>query len=142
MIVNFHPKEIPSKKGLEIISRLNKNNEHGVFHSSDKTPDQWQNIISGNEKLLFVGPVYWWGLSYEFDKWLQTVFAYGFAYKYNDTGLPEGLLNGRSFKMHLTHGMPKAFAAQMEENIKTRLETGIFGFCKAKVEVKFYDLTD
>ncbi len=140
MIVNFHPKEIASKKGLEIIEKLNADKAHAVVHVSDKTAEEWRTIIASDEKLVFVTPVYWWGAGYEFDKWAQSVLTYGFAYKYNESGMPEGLLNGREFTMHMTHGTPMGYALAMQENIKTRLTTGIFGFCKANVTVSFYDM--
>ena len=140
MIINFHPKEIESKKGKEVIAEINKNNEHKVFHVTDKTIEEWKEIIATDEKLILVAPTYWWGGSYEFDRWIQGVLKYGFAYKYNNAGMPEGLLNGRAFEMHMTHGTPEVYAEVMRENITKRMETGIFGFCGAKVTVKFYDM--
>ena len=56
--------------------------------------------------------------------------------------MPEGLLNGREFELHMTQGTPKAYAAVMRENITTRMDTGVFGFCNAKVAVSFYDPTE
>lgn len=140
MIVNFHPTEIPSKKVLEVIGKLNSNNEHTVFHVNDKTAEEWQTIISSDEKLVFVAPVFWWGLGYEFDKWIQYTFAYGFAYKYTDAGMPEGLLHDRAFEVHLTHGTPMAFAGTLQENLKTRLVNGVFGFCNSKLDLHLHDM--
>jgi putative NADPH-quinone reductase len=142
MIINFHPKERESKKGIEIIERLNSDKNHEVIHVADKSIDEWKNIIDGSEKLIFVAPVYWWGASYEFDKWAQDVLTYGYAYRYSEEGKPEGLLNGREFEMHLTHGTPNEYSKEMEDNIRVRMDKGIFGFCGAKVVVKFYDLND
>jgi len=139
MIINFHPKEITSKKGSEIIARLNATNIHIVVSATEKTPQEWQKIIMSDEKLILMAPIYWWGASYVFDKWLQDVFTYGFAYKYGEKGV-EGLLNERAFEMHMTHGMPEEYATTMRENIKARMEKGIFGFCNAKVKLVFYDL--
>jgi putative NADPH-quinone reductase len=67
------------------------------------------------------------------------VLSYGFAYQYNASGMPEGLLNGRAFELHTTQGTPEAFATEMRENMKKRLTQGIFGFCGAKVEVTFHE---
>lgn len=138
MIINFHPKEKVSKKGLEVIEMLNVDKSHTVVHVTDKTAEEWIDIIKGDEKLVLVAPTYWWGLSYEFDRWAQNVLTYGFAYKYNEQGMPEGLLNGREFEMHTTQGTPAAYAEVMRENMKKRLDVGIFGFCNAKVTVTFY----
>lgn len=140
MIINFHPKELVSKKGLEVITNLNSEGAHEIFYSTDKTTEEWQTIIKSKEKLILVAPLYWWGASYEFDKWIQDILKYGFAYKYTESGMPEGLLAGRAFEMHMTHGTPTAYATKMLENVRERMTTGIFGFCGGKAEVTFYDL--
>lgn len=142
MIVNIHSKEIESKNTLEIINNLVAEKgltPEDVVHISDKTPDEWKEIIKSNTPITFVGPVYWWGLGYEFDKWAQNVLSYGFAFEYRD-GSPTGLLNERQFEMHLVHGTPVAFADVMKNNISERVTRGIFGYCNAKCEVKFYEM--
>ncbi|MEI7653463.1 MAG: NAD(P)H-dependent oxidoreductase [bacterium] len=139
MIINFHPKEIESKKGLEIIARLNADGAHKVFHASDKSADEWKQIIKSDEKLVLLSPVFWWGGGYVFEKWIQEVLSYGFAYTYSKEGMPEGQLGGRAFEMHMTHGMPEAMATTMRENIQKRMEQGIFGFCKATITMHFYE---
>jgi len=139
MIINFHPQEKESKRGQEIIARLNPDNTQKVFRATEKTSEEWKAIINSDEELILVAPTYWWGLGYEFEKWLQNVITYDFAYKYNEQGSPEGLLNGRIFELHITHGTPEVYAKNMRENIKQRLEAGIFGFCNAKADIKFYD---
>ncbi len=139
MIINFHPKEIESKKGAAIIASLNTEGAHEVVHASDKTAQEWQAIIKSDEQLILVAPVYWWGPGYEFDKWAQNVLGYGFAYEYQNN-MPVGLLAKRPFAFHLTHGTPAAYAETMRANIKERLEKGIFGFCDADVAINFYDL--
>jgi putative NADPH-quinone reductase len=138
MIINFHPKELESKKGKEVISALEQAGGHTVFHVTDKTTDEWKEIVAGNEVVIMVAPTYWWGLSYEFDRFVQNVFTSGFAYKYNEQGMPEGLLKGRAFELHTTQGTPEVYATAMRENMKKRLETGIFGFCDSKVTVTFH----
>jgi|GEM_PF-1599684 len=139
MIIHFHPLEIPSVKGLEIIRKLTESEKHSVVRVQDKTASEWREIIASDEKLILLAPVYWWGGSYEFDKWIQDVFTPGFAFKYGDNGMPEGLLNGRVFELHMTMGTPIAYATTMIENIKERMGRGIFGFCKAEVKLFFYD---
>lgn len=137
MIINFHPKEIESVKGLEVIATLNADNSHVVVHVTDKTVDEWKDIIKSDEKLILVAPTFWWGLSYEFDRWIQGVLSYGFAYEYNADGMPVGLLNGRAFTVHTTQGTPEAYATTLRANMEQRLKIGIFGFCGANVDVHF-----
>lgn len=138
MIINFHPKEKESKKGVEVIAELNKGDVQEVFHVTDKTTEEWQAVINSDEKIILVAPTYWWGLSYEFDRWAQNVLRYGYAYKYTAEGMPEGLLKGRAFELHTTQGTPEIYATKMRVNMKERLEVGIFGFCDAKVDVTFH----
>lgn len=138
MIINFHPKERESKKGLEVIANLNADGSHQVFHVTDKTAEEWKEVINGEEKIILVTPTYWWGLSYEFDRWAQNVLSYGYAYQYTPEGMPEGLLKGRAFELHTTQGTPEAYAEVLRVNMKQRLEVGIFGFCDAKVDVTFH----
>ena len=138
MIINFHPREIPSVKGLEVIAALNADKSHEVVHVTDKTADEWKAIIKGEEKLILVAPTFWWGLSYEFDKWAQNVLSYGFAYQYNASDMPEGLLNGRLFELHTTQGTPEGYAAALRANMEQRLKVGVFEFCGARVDVHFY----
>ena len=139
MIVNFHPKEIESVKGVEIIARLSANNDHQLFHVLDKTAEEWQSVISGTEKLVLIAPVYWGAAGYEFERWVQNVFTPGFAFQYSAEGFPQGLLKGRAFELHLTHGTPTAYAGKMQENIKSRFVDGIFSFCDSVVDIHFYD---
>ncbi len=55
MIVNFHPKEIESKKGKEVIESLSEG--HQVFHVTDKSIEEWKAIVSSEEPLIFVTPM-------------------------------------------------------------------------------------
>jgi putative NADPH-quinone reductase len=141
MIINLHPTEIPSNIGKKIIAELlEKNPNQEVVNSYDKTPEQWIEIVKTDEPLILVTPVYWWGLGYEMDKWLQGVLARGFAFDYSENG-PVGLLNGREFEVHLTHGTPMPMAQDLRKNIQERLEIGVFGFCNAKVKVNFIEVS-
>lgn len=137
MIINFHPKEIPSKTGASLINQLATESSDTVAHVADKTVEEWQAIIKSEEKMTFVGPMYWWGLGYEMDKWIQGVFGYNFAFSF-DTGTPQGLLAGRQFYMHITHGTPTEQAKPQIDNITERLTKGIFGYCDSKIDITFH----
>ena len=137
MIINFHPKEIPSSACLKLIEKLNEVAVHTVSHSTDKTAEEWKAIIKSDEKIIMVAPTYWWGMSYEFDKWLQDVFTYNFAFSF-DTGSNVGLLDGREFEIHMTHATPTEYADIMHGNIKDRLKKGVFEYCNAKIDINFH----
>ncbi len=137
MIINFHPKEIQSKAVAKLIERLLAANPTEVLHAADKTKEEWQAIIKSPESMVFVGPVYWWGMGHDMDKWMQDVLTYNFAFSF-DTGEKVGLLDGRAFEIHLTHGTPTQWADTMKKNIEERLKTGIFGYCNSQIEISFY----
>lgn len=134
MIINFHPKEFPSKLGVQVIENIK--NDQEVFHSTDKSAKEWQDIIKSDEVLHLVAPIYWWGLTYEFDKWVQDVIAWGFAFNFGANG-KESLLNGRKFFVHLTHGHTPDGDPLMKGNIEERLKTGIFNYVGADVEINW-----
>ena len=139
MIINTHPREREANHTLKVIAALVEKHQEPVVHISDKTVSEWQQIITSDEPMRFVGPVYWWGMGHEFEKWMQEVLSYGFAYQY-ENNVPTGLLNDRAFEVYLTHGTPAEHAEDMRANISQRLHDGIFGKCNATVQVEFYDI--
>ena len=142
MIINFHPSEIPSKTGSSVIADLQAQDPTlEVFRPADKTSEQWQDVIKSDEQIVMVAPIYWWGAGYEFDKWLQGVFGYNFAFSF-DTGEKQGLLGGREFTIYLTHKTPDMYAQSMFDNLTDRLEQGIFGYCDAKININFVEQKD
>ncbi len=137
MILHIHPKEIESHLGKSIVEKLKNETGQEVVRPEDKTPEAWRAIIDRGEVITIVAPVYWWGLSYEFDKWFQDVFSFGWAFDY--TKQPTGLLQGKRVIVHLTHGTPTEYAGTMFTNIKERLDKGVFGYCGMEMELHFHE---
>jgi NAD(P)H dehydrogenase (quinone) len=138
MIINTHPREREANHTLKVIATLVEKYQEPVVHISDKTVSEWQAIITSDEPMRFVGPVYWWGMGHEFEKWMQEVLSYGFAYQY-ENNVPVGLLDGRAFEVYLTHGTPAEHAEVMRTNITERLTKGVFGMCRATATISFFD---
>lgn len=138
MIINIHPREREANHTLKVIAALVEKHQEPVVHISDKTVSEWQAIIMSDEPMRFVGPVYWWGMGHEFEKWMQEVLSYGFAYQY-ENNVPVGLLDGRAFEVYLVHGTPAVLAQTMRTNITDRITMGIFDKCKAVSTVSFFD---
>ncbi len=136
MILHIHPSEIPSKTGKNLVETLVAKHNEIVVRFNEKTTEEWRKIIDNKELTTIVAPVYWWGLSHEFEKWLQDTFSLGWAYDYNK--MPTGLLQGRIIAIHLTHGTPTAYCEDMFANITERLEKGVFGYCGIEIEVHFH----
>lgn len=138
MIINIHTREREPNNTLKVIAMLQEKHQEPVVHISDKTVSEWQQIITSDEPMRFVGPVYWWGMGHEFEKWMQEVLSYGFAYQYIDN-VPTGMLDGRAFEVYLVHGTPAEYAETMRKNIQDRITLGIFDKCKAVSTVSFFD---
>ncbi len=137
MIINFHPKEKPTQAGAKLIEKLLLATPTEVVHITDKTAEEWQGMIKSNEPMILAGPTYWWGMGHDFDKWMQDVLTYNFAFSF-DTGAKVGLLDNREFSIHMTHGTPTEYAGEMHKNIEARLKSGVFEYCNAKIDINFY----
>jgi len=136
MILHIHPTNIPSVTGKALAEKLALESGQSIFKTSDKTAQEWRDVIDTNEHLILVAPVYWWGLSSDFEQWLEGVFSFGWAFDY--TKQPTGLLQGKTMTIHLTHGTPAEYADAMRKNIVERLESGVFGYCGIATEIHFH----
>lgn len=62
-----------------------------------------QDHISWAEQITFIYPIWWTGLPAMMKGYIDRVFSYGFAYRY-DQGVQKGLLKGKSTMIINTHG--------------------------------------
>ncbi|WP_312304427.1 NAD(P)H-dependent oxidoreductase [Chryseobacterium sp.] len=62
-----------------------------------------QDHISWAEQITFIYPIWWTGLPAIMKGYIDRVFSYGFAYRY-DQGVQKGLLKGKSTVIINTHG--------------------------------------
>ncbi len=87
-----------------------------------------QDHISWAEQITFIYPIWWTGLPAIMKGYIDRVFSYGFAYRY-DQGIQKGLLKGKSTVIINTHGksheeyemtgMDKALALTSDHGIFT-----------------------
>ena len=138
MILHIHPNTIPSVHSKKIADQLSVESGEPIFHTTDKSPDEWRSIIESGEHLTIVAPVYWWGLTSDFETWFQDVFRMGWAFDYSKQ--PTGLLSGTSMTVHLTHGTPDEYAVAMKQNITDRLNIGVFGYCGIAIDLHFHQV--
>jgi putative NADPH-quinone reductase len=136
MILHIHPASPVSVTGTALAGSLSSQSGEPIFKTTDKTPQQWRDIIDNGEQLTLVAPIYWWGLSSDFEIWVQNVFTMGWAFDY--TKQPTGMLQGKKMIIHLTHGMPAEYADMMRKNITERLQQGVFGYCGIETEIEFH----
>ncbi|MGE8534521.1 MAG: NAD(P)H-dependent oxidoreductase [Chryseobacterium sp.] len=62
-----------------------------------------QEYISWAEQITFIYPIWWTGLPAMMKGYIDRVFSYGFAYRY-DHGIQKGLLTGKKTVIINTHG--------------------------------------
>jgi NAD(P)H dehydrogenase (quinone) len=62
-----------------------------------------QNYISWAEQITFIYPIWWTGMPAIMKGYIDRVFSYGFAYRY-DQGIQKGLLKGKKAVIINTHG--------------------------------------
>ncbi|WP_330747495.1 NAD(P)H-dependent oxidoreductase [Chryseobacterium sp. CP-77] len=62
-----------------------------------------QEHISWAEQITFIYPIWWTGLPAIMKGYIDRVFSYGFAYRY-DQGIQKGLLEGKKTAIINTHG--------------------------------------
>jgi len=99
-----------------------------------QTPEdiaQEQHYITQADTLIFVYPLWWTGLPAILKGYVDRVFSYGFAYRYNQAGEIEGLLKGKKGLLVTTHGTPNAHydSTGMTQALKETTDSGIFNFC-------------
>lgn len=92
---------------------------------------QEQRYITQADTLIFVYPLWWTGLPAILKGYVDRVFSYGFAYRYNQAGEIEGLLKGKKRFLVTTHGTPNAYydSTGMTQALQETTDSGIFNFC-------------
>ncbi|MDR6463093.1 NAD(P)H-dependent oxidoreductase [Chryseobacterium sediminis] len=86
-----------------------------------------QDYISWAEQITFIYPVWWTGLPAIMKGYIDRVFSYGFAYRY-DQGIQKGLLTGKKTVIINTHGKSHEEYEQtgMDKALTLTSDNGIF----------------
>lgn len=81
--------------------------------------------------ITMIYPIWWAGIPAMLKGYIDRVFSYGFAYKYNEQGSPVGLLSGKKGFIINTQGTPAEYydSTGMTDAMKKTSDTGILGFC-------------
>ncbi|MCX7635623.1 MAG: NAD(P)H-dependent oxidoreductase [Syntrophales bacterium] len=90
--------------------------------------------IAAADLLVAIHPIWWTGLPAIYKGYIDRVFSYGFAYRYDKTGLVP-LLKGKRILVINTQGTPKDVydAVGMFEAMRMTTDRGIYGFCGLEV---------
>lgn len=98
-----------------------------------------QDFISWADQIIFVYPIWWTGMPAIMKGFIDRVFSYGFAYRY-DEGIQKGLLTGKQTIIVNSHGKSNAEyeATGMDKALVLTSDTGIFNYCGLEIRHHFY----
>lgn len=98
-----------------------------------------QDFISWADQIIFVYPIWWTGMPAIMKGYIDRVFSYGFAYRY-DQGVQKGLLTGKKTVIVNSHGKSNAEyqAMGMDKALVLTSDTGIFTYCGLEIKKHFY----
>ncbi|WP_264522996.1 NAD(P)H-dependent oxidoreductase [Flavobacterium sp. N502536] len=98
-----------------------------------------QDFISWADRIVFIYPIWWTGMPAIMKGYIDRVFSYGFAYRY-DQGIQKGLLTGKQTIIINSHGKSNAEyeSIGMDKALALTSDFGIFSYCGLEVQKHFY----
>ncbi|MFB3386518.1 NAD(P)H-dependent oxidoreductase [Flavobacterium sp. LAR06] len=98
-----------------------------------------QDFITWADQIIFIYPIWWTGMPSIMKGYIDRVFSYGFAYRY-DQGIQKGLLTDKSTIIINSHGKSNAEyeAIGMDKALALTSDVGIFNYCGLKIKQHFY----
>jgi len=100
---------------------------------------QEQEFITWADCITFIHPIWWTGLPAIMKGYVDRVFSYGFAYRY-DQGIQKGLLLGKKAVVINTHGKSKAEYEEigMDKALLLTSDKGIYTYSGLEVVEHFF----
>lgn len=100
---------------------------------------QEQEFISWADCITFIHPIWWTGLPAMMKGYIDRVFSYGFAYRY-DNGIQKGLLVGKQVVIINTHGKSNAEYEEigMDTALKLTSDKGIYAYSGLEIKKHFF----
>ncbi|UTN06254.1 NAD(P)H-dependent oxidoreductase [Flavobacterium bizetiae] len=98
-----------------------------------------QDFITWADHIIFIYPIWWTGMPAIMKGYIDRVFSYGFAYRY-DQGIQKGLLTGKKTIIINSHGKSNAEyeAMGMDKALTLTSDTGIFTYSGLEIQEHFY----
>lgn len=98
-----------------------------------------QDYIRWADSLIFIHPIWWTGLPAILKGYIDRVFSYGFAYRY-DQGVQKGLLTGKQATIINTHGKSTGHYKQngIGEALALTSDLGIYQYCGLQINRHLY----
>jgi NAD(P)H dehydrogenase (quinone) len=98
-----------------------------------------QNHIVWADCITFIHPIWWTGLPAILKGYIDRVFSYGFAYRY-DQGIQKGLLAGKQTVIINTQGKSHSEYCDlgMDKALSLTSDKGIYTYCGLRVKQHFF----
>lgn len=98
-----------------------------------------QEYIAWAEAVTFIYPIWWTGMPGIMKGFIDRVFSYGFAYRY-DQGVQKGLLAGKSAYIINSHGKSRTEYQQigMDDALKLTSDKGVYTYCGFDIKQHFF----
>lgn len=98
-----------------------------------------QDYITWADCITFIHPIWWTGLPAMMKGYIDRVFSYGFAYRY-DQGVQRGLLTGKQAVIINSHGKSNAeySAIGMDHAFSLTFDKGIYLYCGFDIKKHLY----
>lgn len=98
-----------------------------------------QELISWAEHITFIHPIWWTGMPAVMKGYIDRVFSYGFAYRY-DQGIQKGLLKGKQAVIINTHGKSHDEYREigMDRALRLTSDKGIYNYCGFEISQHFF----
>jgi NAD(P)H dehydrogenase (quinone) len=105
----------------------------------DAIVQQEQDYISWADHLVFIYPIWWTGMPAIMKGYIDRVFSYGFAYRY-DQGVQRGLFTGKMATIINTQGKSKAEyeSIGMDKALSLTSDKGVFTYCGLEINQHFF----
>lgn len=99
---------------------------------------QEQQFILWADCITFIHPIWWTGLPAIMKGYIDRVFSYGFAYRY-DQGVQKGLLKKQAIIIN-THGKSheEYSSIGMDTALSLTSDKGIYSYCGLEIKQHFY----
>ncbi|WP_306567965.1 NAD(P)H-dependent oxidoreductase [Flavobacterium lindanitolerans] len=98
-----------------------------------------QEYITWADAITFIYPIWWTGMPAIMKGYIDRVFSYGFAYRY-DQGIQKGLLTGKLAYIINSHGKSAAEYGEtgMDNALKLTSDKGIYTYCGLNIRQHFF----
>jgi NAD(P)H dehydrogenase (quinone) len=120
--------------GFDPVLRAEEMTDRGIS-KTDAAVRAIQEKILAEREFIFIYPNWWSNVPAILKGFYDRVFASGFAFKYRENGLPEGLLTGKRALVIVTSGGPAPYQRIVRGNRPIKVTTSdTLSFCGMKTK--------